>query len=61
MSASKVEQVQTPRTSSADKLLQRLEWLPNDCSGKMTCPVCGSTKRDGHYPECEMAKVLGKE
>jgi len=33
-------------------LLERLEWI------EYSCPVCGQSKEEGHWPSCELAAAL---
>ncbi len=34
--------------------LQSIEWV-GECGGHPVCPVCASTKREGHMPDCWLA------
>lgn len=44
--------------AEAKAVLRVVEWFGETPVSSAFCPCCGHMKRDGHAPDCRLAKVL---
>lgn len=44
-------------TRKCEEMLRKLEWSGSDCIGDY-CSFCYEYEKDGHSPDCELAKLI---